>query len=495
MAFNGGGVVSLFEKRKGLPLLLGALPAVLLIAACAVNPATGERQLTLMSEAQEVQMGREADPQIVGSMGLYPNDELQAYIQDLGSQLAARSERPDLPWTFRVLDDPTVNAFALPGGYIYVTRGIMAHLDSEAELAGVLGHEIGHVTARHSVSQISRQQLFQGLAVGAMIVKPELQRFGNLIGAGMQLLFLKYGRDDEHQADELGVRYMGRVGYDPHQLGGVMAMLGNVTSASGGGRVPEWLSTHPNPENRESNIEAMADSAEVAADPALVGRDRYLPRLEGLIYGTNPREGFFRDARFYHPDLAFLMDFPTGWQTANLKQAVQALSAEEDALMVLTVEQAETPRAGLDAFLGQEGIQAGQPRVRNRNGLATASAEFRAETEEGTLDGRVTYVRHGNLTYRLLGYAPTSVWPQRRGVVQESHDSFRRLTDSAYLNVEPARLRLVTVQRSMGLGAFLQREGATAFEEDVRLLNRIDGDGPIPAGTVMKVPAGGRLPG
>jgi predicted Zn-dependent protease len=481
-------------SARNLRLVL-ALPAVLTFAACAVNPATGDRQLMLMSESQEVQMGRDADPQIVASMGLYPDEGLQAYVQELGAELAARSERPELPWTFRVLDDPVVNAFALPGGYIYITRGIMAHLESEAELAGVLGHEIGHVTARHSVSQISRQQLLTGVAVGAMILKPELQQFQGLIGTGMQLLFLKYGRDDEHQADELGVRYMGRLGYDPVQLSGVMSMLSDVTSASGGGGVPEWLSTHPNPENREENIVEMAGNTEVVADPALVGRDRYLPRLSNLIYGANPREGFFEDQRFYHPDLQFQMEFPSDWQTVNMKQAVQAVSPQQDALMVLTADQGDSPGSAIRSFLGQEGISGGQVWEGRINGLPGASAEFRAQTEEGTLDGRVTLIRHGSLLYRLLGYAPTSVWSQRRQVVGASHESFAPLNDPAYLQVEPARLRLVTVSRDTGLRALLEREGATRFEADVRLLNRIDGDGPIPAGQIVKIPVGGRLPG
>ena len=267
--------------KAGFPLVL-----LLWLASCAVNPATGQRQLSLMSEGQEIQMGREADPEIVASMGLYPDEDLQAYVQELGEALASRSERPDLPWTFRVLDDPLINAFALPGGYIYVTRGIMAHFESEAELAGVLGHEIGHVTARHSVNQISKAQLAQiGMGVG-MILAPELQQYEWLASASMQLLFLKFGRDDEHQADELGVRYMGRVGYDPAQLSGVMAMLGQVTREGGGGP-PEWLSTHPNPENREEAILEMAETAEVALEPALVRRDVYRQLLDGIL-GMGP---------------------------------------------------------------------------------------------------------------------------------------------------------------------------------------------------------------
>lgn len=192
-------------------------------------------------------MGREADPQIVASMGLVQDDELQAYVDRVGRSLAAVSERPDLPWTFRVVDDPVVNAFALPGGYIYVTRGILAQFQSEAELASVLGHEIGHVTARHSVNQMSKQQLMGlGLGIG-MVLAPEMQSLGDLAQTGLGLLFLKYSRDDERQADALGLRYMDRKGYDPSQMAPVFRMLEAVSASDGGERVPGWLSTHPDP--------------------------------------------------------------------------------------------------------------------------------------------------------------------------------------------------------------------------------------------------------
>ena len=472
------------------------LPSALLIflVSCAINPATGERQFTLMSEGQEIQMGRDADPDIVASMGLYPNESLQAYVQDIGGQLAARSERPDLPWTFRVLDDPLINAFALPGGYIYVTRGIMAHFESEAELAGVLGHEIGHVTARHSVSRISKTQLATiGLGVG-MILAPELQKYEPLASASMQLLFLKFSRDDEHQADELGVRYMGRVGYDPVQLSGVMAMLGQVTSEGGGGP-PEWLSTHPNPANREAAIVEMAAVAEVAQDPALVRREEYLPRLDGMVFGENPREGFFEGRRFYHPDMAFFFDFPDGWQMANSKEAVQAGPAEGDAMMALTLAEGATPAAALNTFFSQEGLEAGQGSSAAINGIPAASADFRATTADGVLLGRVAFISHGGTVLRFLGVAPEAAWANRRGAVRSSLESFRILRDRNILDVQPAHLRVVTVPRATDLNSLLTREGAGDRVEEVRRINRLQGNPTLPAGRIVKIPVGGVLPG
>ncbi len=214
-------------KQPAMPSLwlCSVMLGLLSVAACAMNPVTGKRQLALISEGQEIAMGRAADKDVVASIGLYPDEEMQRYIQDLGARIAATTERPELPWTFRVVDDASVNAFAIPGGFIYVTRGIMTHLNSEAELAAILGHEIGHVTARHSVSQISKQQLTQvGLAAG-MVLSPEFAQFGDLAQMAMGLMFMKFSRSDESQSDALGLKYMMAGGYDPRTLPNVFGML------------------------------------------------------------------------------------------------------------------------------------------------------------------------------------------------------------------------------------------------------------------------------
>ena len=177
-------------------------------AGCATNPVTGQRQLSLISEGQEIEMGREGAAQVEAQIGLVDDAALQQYVQRIGKALASKSERPNLPWNFGVVNDPTPNAFALPGGFIYVTRGLLPLMQNEAELATVIGHEIGHVTAKHSVTQMSNAQLAQiGLGIGSILAPAVADRVGGLAGAGLQLLFLKYGRDDERQADELGFNY------------------------------------------------------------------------------------------------------------------------------------------------------------------------------------------------------------------------------------------------------------------------------------------------
>ncbi|MEM1178621.1 MAG: M48 family metallopeptidase [Acidobacteriota bacterium] len=239
------------QQRRLIPVAALALGALALTTGCATNPATGRNQLSLYSEAQEVELGRNADRDLVAEYGLYDDPELASYVDALGQELAATSERPGLPWTFRVLDDPAVNAYALPGGYIYMTRGILSHMGSESELAAVLGHEIGHVTARHGVNRMSKAQIANiGLGVGAVLA-PELARgLGGEAQSGLQLLFLKYSRDDERQADRLGHRYADRIGQNPEGMVNMFTMLSAQSRLAGVGRLPGYLLTHPHPEER-----------------------------------------------------------------------------------------------------------------------------------------------------------------------------------------------------------------------------------------------------
>lgn len=349
-------------RRSLLPAAL-LLTLATVLTGCAINPATGKRQISLVSEAQEIAMGEEADPAISASYGLYDDPLLQKYIDDLGQSLAEVSERPQLPWTFRLVDDPTVNAFAVPGGFIYITRGIMASLNSEAELVGVMGHEVGHITARHSVNQITRQQLSQiGMGVG-MIVSSEFRRHGEAIMQGVQMMNLSYNRGDESQSDALGVRYMTRLDYDPNALIGVMKTLGIVSGGSG--RLPEWQLTHPYPENREAELKRIIAESPVDYSGYQVNRNAYLLRMDGMTYGINPREGYFKDGLFHHPDMAFRLAFPRGWETVNQKTMVGAINPEQNAMMLLTLDpESDSVEAAMTAFTGQEGIQVGTPRTR-----------------------------------------------------------------------------------------------------------------------------------
>ena len=467
--------------------------ALLTATACAVNPATGQRQFMLISESEEIEMGREADGPITESLGLYESEVLQTTVRDLGNQMASRSERPALPWSFKLVDDPMVNAFALPGGFIFITRGIMAALNSEAELAGVIGHEIGHVTARHSASRMSSQQLQQiGLGVGS-ILSSDVASVAGVLSAGLGLLNIRYSRGDESQSDELGVRYMTRAGYDPNALVGVFQTL--ALAGGGGGSVPDWASTHPNPVNREADIrEIIAASGQDYSEYTRRG-DEYLRSLDGMTFGQDPREGFFEEETFFHPDMAFALDFPRGWTTVNQKSQVGAISSDEAALVVLTVEAGETDaERALATFLRQDDVRGSGARRTSVNGRPGWEASFNADGEGEGLRGAVLFVEHGDVVVRLLGYASASQWRSHESTVLQSIESFRSVNDPDILGVEPSRIEIVRLPSRMTLQQFIDRYPSTVDDEQIAMINRRTLDESIAGGTLLKQVAGGRLP-
>jgi predicted Zn-dependent protease len=301
-----------------------AAAALLAGSGCAVNPATGKRQINLVSSNRELEMGREADPAIIAEYGLYPDEATQAYVDSVGQRLARVSHLPGLTFHFRVLDSPVVNAFALPGGYIYITRGIMAYVGSESQLAGILGHEIGHVTARHTAQQVTQQQIAGiGLIAGAIFVDA-FRPYTGLAQQGLGLLFLKYSRDHETQADELGITYAARAGYDPRTIPSTYATLKRISDRSGNS-LPNFLSTHPDPGDREVRTSQLAQAAVGGAPRGLVvGEANYRRHVDGLVFGDDPRQGYFEGNRFYHPEMGFQLIFPDGWKTENQPSAVVA---------------------------------------------------------------------------------------------------------------------------------------------------------------------------
>lgn len=483
-------------RPSGATAAAAALALLLAAAACSTNPATGQRQLALIGEQQEIQMGRQADQQIVQQLGLYPDDELQRYVQRIGMGLARDSERPDLPWTFRVVDDPTVNAFALPGGFIYLTRGILTHLGNEAEMASVLGHEIGHVTARHSVERLSKAQLAQiGLGIG-MILSPEFRNYGDLAQTGLSLLFLKYGRDDERQADDLGVRYLAAEGYDPRQMPRVFETLERASQIEGGGRLPSWLSTHPAPGARAERISQAVAAANLDLSRAEVDRQEYLRHLDGVVFGPDPREGYFKGSTFYHPELAFQIDFPAGWKTSNQKQAVGAISPNQDAVVVLTLSGRDDPTAAAREFFSQQGIQQGQARRGEINGMRAVASQFGVSRQQGgDIVGVAAFVEHQGRVYQLLGYSTSQRWRAYDGAAEQAIDSFRRVTDRRVLGVQPKRIDVVSVPSAMTLEEFSRRYPSTVDLQTLALINQAQPGTRFERGTELKRVVGGELPG
>jgi predicted Zn-dependent protease len=476
----------MFLRTGGPTRALTCAIALASLTACATNPVTGKPMLSLVSEQQEIEMGRQAAQEAEQSIGLVNDPALQAYVQKVGAELAASSERPELPWTFKVVDDPSPNAFALPGGFIFVTRGMMDLMTNESQLATVVGHEIGHVTARHTVTQVSRAQLAQlGLGLGSIFV-PAVGQLSGALGEGLNLLFLHYTRDAERQADELGFRYAEQRGYDVREMAKVFEALQRLEGESQQSSLPDWLATHPGEPERIQNAEARVAALPTPPDTTRLGRAVYMQHIDGLVFGENPRNGFFRGSTFYQPDLRIRVDFPQGWQTQNLSQAVMALSPQQDAMIQLTLAQGSAQSAA-QGFFTQQGVQSGQVSSTTVNGLPTVVGQFQAQTQNGVVQGTAAFVEYGGRSYQILGYGPAGSYANQDAAVRRTIASFGPVTDPQILNVKPNRISIVRTDRTMTLAAFNQRYPSVVSIDELARTNQLDGAGStIPAGTPVK---------
>lgn len=476
-----------------------AAVAALALGACATNPVTGQKEYNLMSEAQEIQMGREADPQVRAEMGVYPDPAWQAYVQSVGARLAKASERPDLPWSFAVVDVPAVNAFALPGGYIYITRGLLAHLDSEAEMAGVLGHEIGHVTARHAARAYTRQA---SVGIGAAVTSiffPEAAPYASAAQTGLGVLFLKYDRNQEVQSDSLGVRYASKAGWQPSGMSGVLETLGRIGAASDRRGIPNWLSTHPQPADRVAKVADDVAAVEGASPgtPWTVNRDPYLQRLDGMIFGDDPREGVVRGREFIHPEMRFRLSFPQGWAVENGKQQVTARPKEEKgALMSLelvpdaqgasleSVARASMQKAGFTQ-LGGEGTRL--------NGIPAYVGVYDGQTQDGQLIRvRAAHIRHEGRVLLLAGVASRSRYPQVEPAFDDAIRTFAPVDAAEAARIKPNRVGFATVRAGDTWQGIAERTGGLIPAGDLAVLNGFAANETPPAGQRIKIVIAGQ---
>jgi predicted Zn-dependent protease len=427
--------------------------SALVASACATNPATGQRQFNLMSEAQEVQLGQESDPQIRQEMGVYDDVELQRYIESIGLRMAQTSQRPNLPWHFTIVDSPAVNAFALPGGYIYITRGILTYLNDESQVAGVLGHEIGHVTARHAAQQYTKSTAAQlGLGLGA-IFSPYARAGAGAAAGGLQLLFLKYGREDELQADRLGAEYEAKNGWDPEGMQNMLRTLQRIDEQSDRRGTPNYLLTHPASADRVQKIDETVATLKAApgADQTKANRAEYLRRIDGLVFGDNPRDGIVRANEFLHPNLRFAIRFPAGWNIDNAKDQVTVKAPNGlQAYMLLGLVQQPVGTSIQDVGLydmRRLGFQAASGGETDINGLRAFVGTFEGSLQNfGPITLRVAYIPVDRNIFRIVGLSPARSFDQVEREFTTSARSFRSLSRAEAERIRPNRIDLYTVR-------------------------------------------------
>lgn len=484
------------KRHSNSHRLILVLAILALLSACATNPVTGKKELVLVSEAQEIQMGQAGAQQVNQEMGLYDDPELEAYVSELGMRLAKSSERPNIPWQFHVLDSPIVNAFALPGGPVYLTRGILSHMNSEAAMVGILGHEIGHITARHSVQQISRAQLAGiGMGVG-MIFVPEVRPYGDLIQTGLGVLFMKFSRDDERESDTLGVRYSLTAGYDAVEMASFFDVLQRLGEKSGQS-IPSWMSTHPDPEDRQARILQQVQASGTSIELATREED-FLRRIEGMVFGENPRQGFMDGSRFKHPDLKFQLDFPRDWKVQNMPSTVMAAAPDGGAAIELTansVQQGVRPDAYGESFFRQHGLEYRTGERIRVGSFQAYRAPFRARISAGYVLGEAGFIRDGELIYEILAYTMQSNFDRYRRTFQQVISSYDRLRDREALNIQPQRIRLYRVPETMTLRqAFVRTDVEEETMPELALANNAELDDIVEAGRLLKTVEGKKPP-
>lgn len=466
------------------------LTIVLYIQSCAVNPVTGKKELMLMSEAQEIQLGRESDPQITAMYGAYEDPELIRYIDGLGQKMAAISHRPNLPFTFRVLDSPVVNAFAVPGGFVYVTRGILAYMNDEAELAGVLGHEIGHVTARHTAQQYSKAQLAGiGLEIGKTMSE-DFAKYAGYAELGVSLLFLRFSRDNERQSDQLGVEYATKVGYDASRMSEFFTTLERLSDGAEQGGLPGWFSTHPNPADRVAATRTLAAEwqSREGAQTWQVNREHYLNMIDGLVYGADPRQGFVEDDMFYHPTLRFQFPAPQGWQVNNLPTQVQVIAPDNDAAILLSLAEGTNPSGAARTFIDGTGAQVLDSEATEVNGLRGYRLLSDITSDQSNLRLLSYFIEKDNYIYTFHGLCSPDQFSSYEGRFKGTMTNFRRLRDQRIIHVRPQRLRIVQAEQSASLGAILQEYAVPVDrKEELAIINGMTLDQTVTAGTLVKI--------
>jgi predicted Zn-dependent protease len=462
-----------------LPLAAATLPLV-------TRPAT-----TTTAAAHPLQ-GAKPDPQVLAQFGTFENPKLQAYITQQGKRMTTISDRPG-DYGFTIVDSPIINAFATPDGHVYFTRGIMAYFNNEAQFTGVLGHELGHITARHGQKQQTRSTITSILLAGASLASSRIasvaQPLSQVVGVGL----LKYSRDAENEADGLGVKYSTKVGYDAAQMADFFLTLERTEKASGGGSTPGFLSTHPNSADRYQRVKGLAAQAKQSlGNRALsVNRDGYLRSIDGLPYGEDPRQGFLENGVFYHPDLKFRLPVPSGWKTQNSPDQFQMGEPNGKAIIAFTSAGTGTLDAAAQTLVKQLGLTSPSAQSTTINSFPAMTVEgdqTPKDQQSAPAHVRAYLIHDGNSNYAVIGLASTATFgtyaPQFASVAQ----GFQRLTDANILNRQPEHIRIKTATSATTLASAFAANGVPSKRyEEIAILNGMQTNDRLSKGQLYKI--------
>ena len=483
---------------------LSLVLTVMLHAGCTTDivPATGEKRFLGYTWQEEAAIGKQSSQQIAALFGLYRDPQLERYVTEVGNRVLATSHlrRPgtaeefrNTPVSFTILDSPIINAMALPGGYIYVTRGMLAYLNNEDQLATVLAHEIGHVAARHAARQAWQQQIGQGLLLGGALLGQGVLGLPagdllNLGGMAAELLFLRYSRDDELEADQLSVDYSSRAAYDPREAIRFFQTLNRIQEKEGQG-MPNFLSTHPNPGDRIQRIRDL-----IAGRPPEKPRppevSRYLSAVDGLVIGEDPRQGFVEGNVFYHPALRFRFPLPPGFKLINQPAQVVMVENQKRAFLGFAGTGEKSLESAAAKFLKQPGLRVIERGPMRSNQYPAYAAVADSRMENGQVARIMVYfVDYRGRIYQFIGYTAPQAFGAFRGAFLQTMQGFGEIQDARILNREPVRLALETVSRRAPFEDLIPKSLPAPFRPaEVAILNQVDLKEAIEPGRRLKIP-------
>jgi predicted Zn-dependent protease len=473
-----------------------ALAIALGLSSCATNPVTGRQEVVFMSPEREAATGKQAAAQVEREMGIVRDPKLTAYVQQIGARMAKLSPRQDVKYHFAIADMAEPNAFALPGGYVYVSRGLLALANDEDELAGVIGHEIGHVAARHSAQRETRQMgvgilsvlgtIAAGVVGGGQAAQAASQ-LGQVAGAGY---VAAYSRDQERQADDVGQKLAAAGGWDPDGLADFLLTLDREGKArSGKARQPSFLDTHPQPGERSVVARERAPTLPRGdTAPIAKGRDAYLKRIDGLLVGPDPAEGIFVGQRFLHPALGLALTFPPKWQTRNTKQAVAAMAPERDAMLLLEMQgPREDPKLAAQRWAQKNRVRVVESGATRVGGWPAFRALAEAQSQQGVVAADVTWIAHPAGTFRITGLVSPQRYRARQATFARVVESFAPITNAERQQARPTRLRITTARRGETLEQLGRRTGNRWSVAETAVANGIDAGKPLRDGQKIKI--------
>ena len=491
---------SYFSRSIGQ--LAAALLSAMLLVSCASNPATGGKDVVLGTKKGEIESSRRAYDQIVRYYGTYEDQAIQEYVNAVGQRVARHSDIPDMEWHFTVLDDGSINAFTTGGGYVYVNRGLLAYLNSEAELAAVLGHELAHVTARHPARGQTRSVMANVLAVAAAVMTGSYA-VADMASIGAAAWVQGYGREAESEADAIGMKYLVRAGYDPRAMGRVFETFKaqesfEVTSARNEGREPRVyhgvFSSHPAPDDRA--IAAARNAAQVTAEPEggyAVNRNVYMQAIDGMAFGTSRAQGVVRDNRFYHAEMGLTMAFPRGWIIENQRDRILAYTKNQESIMQIEVAARpdnKSPREFLLEKLKGPALVGGTPVTINGMDGYSVLTRSGSPLDNGAGPVRYTVIYRGKSAFIYAGASRSARdgKPEADGLFRSVAETTRDLKAAEFALAEPYRLKIVRATDKTRLADYAQNIPAEKYhKEELELINGVYPGKKLPLGEYIKV--------